>query len=141
MQKMAICLTLRVSDRLGVWLLASHLTPVVLVAPLLPGLPAFLFLGLTLAMLYFSWRRYMTHGIRALRQLPSSSSGRLWQLQFTCGKRCRAVLFRAQSAGYFWQYLEFLDARDRRYRVLLTPDSCSADVLRQLRVWLKLNPP
>lgn len=138
MPNTAICLTLRASDWLRGWLIASHVLPLIFLClhrpePLsfLFAIPAFLLCRRSIRLL-------------GLAGLPDDVAdikfdGECWSLSLNSGVRVAVGLHHTSGFFRFWQFLIFKGESGKPYRVLVFRDSMDTESFRKLRVLLRFR--
>ena len=138
MPKTATCLTLRASDWLRGWLIASHVFPLIFLCLHRPEPLSFLFA----IPAFLLWRRSVR--LLGLAGLPDDVveikfDSECWSLFLNSGE-CVVVDLHHTSGFYsFWQFLIFKDEKGRLYRLFVARDSMDRESFRRLRVLLRFR--
>ncbi len=138
MPKTATCLTLRASDWLRGWLIASHVLPLLFLCFHRPEPLSFLFA----IPAFLLWRRSMR--LLGLAGQPGDVveikfDDGLWGLTLRSGERCTVDLHHASGFYSFWQFLVFRDEKGHLYRLFVARDSMELECFRELRVLLRFR--
>lgn len=135
MPKTAIWITLSPSKFADGWHLLSHLVPFILLLLYLPlTLITFLLCGAFVGLAWYaSPARWRSQAIQQLRYDEG-----VWHLTYHDGKTTRALLFRSALFTDRLIWCCFIEASGRSCRLMIWPDSASAEARRQLRVLLRL---
>lgn len=138
MPKTVICLTLRASDWLRGWLIASHALPLFFLCLHRPEPLSFLFA----IPAFLLWRRSMR--LLGLAGLPDDVieikfDDDHWGLTLRSGERLVVDLHHNSGFFSFWQFLLFKSEDGKLYRVLVFRDSMDPESFRKLRMLLRFR--
>jgi len=136
---MAIFLTLKASNRLRGWLVASHAIPSCLVfyhAPLVISLPFFI---LVLVTGRYAWCQFGLSGRGETISTIAFHGADNWCLIFSSGEQKEVALLRAAGLSHYWKMMVFIDGRGKSYRVFICSDSTDTESFRRLRLLLNLR--
>jgi len=138
MPSTVICLTLRASDWLRGWLIASHVFPLIFLCLHRPEPLSFLFA----IPAFLLWRRSVR--LLGLAGQPDDVAeirfdGECWSLSLNSGERVVVDLHHTSGFFSFWQFLIFKGESGKFYRVLVFRDSMDTESFRKLRVLLRFR--
>lgn len=136
MPSMAISLTLKASDWLRGWLIASHVLPLFFLFLHRPDFLSLLFI----APAFLLWKRSMRLlGLSGLTDdvVEIRFDDDRWGLMLRSGEHKSVYLHQAIGFYRFWQFVVFRDESGKLYRVLVFWDSTDVESFRRFRVLLR----